>query len=123
MKSNKLYKLCISIFLLILIFCRLFSSNDNVPWISSISFLGVCIAFIDVYKCIKNNHSKPIVEKIYKIIGLFVILIIIFISIFGLIYSGIITPSNKWNDIFTLLALFFSLPKDLYCELINKFIK
>lgn len=120
MNSNKLYKFCIAVFLLVLIICRLCVSEENCLWISMISFIGVLVSVVDLYNSIKLECKKS--KKSHPIILSFVFLILVFIVILSLMFTNVIKVDNKWNDIFTLLALFVGLPKDIYCDLAKRYI-
>lgn len=98
-------------------------NEDNCLWIGLIGFMGVLISVVDLYSCIKKEclHKKN--KKSYTIIGVLVFIVALCIIVLALMFVGFISPSNKLNDIYTLLALFISLPKDFYSDLAKKYIE
>lgn len=123
MMSKFFYKLCVAVFILVLIICRIFLKDENLIWIGFISCLGVIVALVDLYNavhniCIKNNNNKS-----YTVIGSFVVAMIFGIVLLALSFTGIIVINNKWNDILSLITLLITLPQDFYCDIIKEYIK
>ena len=111
----------VAFFLLTLLVVRFFLNDTSVSWINTICFLGLLVATIDllVLVFLNTNHNR----RYYTIIIIIVIIIILLVVVQALIFSGVIFPDNKANEIFTLLTLFLSLPKETYINIINNYIK
>ena len=120
MKDKYIGKWCVFLLLSLLLISRFFLDSEHSKWIQFISFMGVVISLADLYGNVyKENHKK---DKFKIITGLAVIIAIILMVIaVGMILNFIVFES-KGNDVLTILALLISLPNDLYCNWISKYI-
>lgn len=111
----------IIVFLLLLIFIRLFLPDGAYSWINLINYLGLLIAFVSLIFDICNscNHSN----KFFSLVTISIILFTILVIIGALIFTNILTPSSKTNDFIMLLTLLISLPSQFYIQLINFYLK
>lgn len=123
MKDNrdKLKEFFVSIILLVLIFLRIVINSENNIFISSIGYIGVLIALLDLY--IDANRTYGKYDQFNVIRGVCYVLMVPLAVLLVLFLTGIITINSTWNDVFTLSALLISLPEDLYLILIEKYIK
>lgn len=119
-KDRQINKWSVFILLLILLVGRIFLDDKHSKWIQLISFFGVIIALADLYGDVyRQNHKK---DKFRIISGLAIILAVILMSILAGMIFELIVFKSKGNDILTILALLISLPNDLYCTWINRYV-
>lgn len=120
MKDKKIGKWCIFVCLLLLLISRLFLNDEHSRWIQFIGFSGVIIALADLYRILyEQNHKK---DKFKVVTGLsIVVATLLMIMVVGMLLDFIVLDS-KGNDILTILALLISLPNDLYCDWITKYV-
>lgn len=111
----------IIVFLLLLIFIRLFLPDGAYSWINLINYSGLLIAFVSLSFDICNscNHSN----NFFSLVTISTILFTILVIIGALIFTNILTPSSKTNDFIMLLTLLISLPSQFYIQLINFYLK
>lgn len=120
MKDEKLYKWAVFIFLLGVLLIRVILKDEQCKGIQIISLIGVIIALADVYGNLYiTNHKK---DKFRIISGLAVIIAFVLMCVLAGMFWNFINIGSKGNDILTILALLISLPSDLYCDWINKYI-
>ena len=120
MKDKKLYKWAVFIFLIAVLLIRVILKDEQSKGIQIISLLGVIIALADVYGSLYvKNHKK---DKFRIISGLAIIIAFVLMCVLAGMFWNLIDIGSKGNDILTILALLISLPSDLYCDWINKYI-
>lgn len=120
MKDKYIGKWCIFSLLSLLLISRFFLDSEHSKWIQFISFMGVVISLADLYGNVyKENHKK---DKFKIITGLAIVIAIILMAIAAGMILNFIVFESKGNDILTILALLISLPNDLYCNWISKYI-
>lgn len=120
MKDKKLYKWAVFIFLIAVLLIRVILKDEQSKGIQIISLLGVIIALADVYG---NLYVKNYKKDRFRIIsGLAIIIAFVLMCVLAGMFWNIIDIGSKGNDILTILALLISLPSDLYCDWINKYI-
>ena len=120
MKDKKLYKWAVFIFLIAVLLIRVILKDEQSKGIQIISLLGVIIALADVYgNLYVKNHKK---DRFRIISGLAIIIALVLMCMLAGMFWNIIDIGSKGNDILTILALLISLPSDLYCDWINKYI-
>ena len=115
MKRNYFSKLFVLIFLLVLIIARSSLENELSDWISLICYSGILISLVDVFSSLISFVER---NRAYYIIIIIIALIICgAVTVFALILCHVIKPDNKANDLFTLITLAISLPKELYLNI------
>ena len=120
MKDKKLYKWAVFIFLIAVLLIRVILKDEQSKGIQIISLLGVIIALADVYgNLYVKNHKK---DRFRIISGLAIIIALVLMCMLAGMFWNLIDIGSKGNDILTILALLTSLPSDLYCDWINKYI-
>lgn len=120
MKDKQLDKWAVFVFLLIVLIIRLLLKDEQSKGIQIIGLLGVIIALADLYfNLYKVNHEK---DKFRIISGLAVVIVFLFMIILAGMFWNFIVLGSKGNDILTILALLISLPSDLYCSWVTKYI-
>lgn len=120
MKDKQLDKWAVFVFLLIVLIIRLLLKDEQSKGIQIIGLLGVIIALADLYgNLCKVNHEK---DKFRIISGLAVVIVFLFMIILAGMFWNFIVLGSKGNDILTILALLISLPSDLYCSWVTKYI-
>lgn len=119
--KNNISNIVIMVFLLVFVFVRMFDNEESVPLVNAINFAGIMMAVIslmfEVYTECKDD------EKIKFFIGLSIVIIIALLVVTTLILLSIISPSNKANDIITLVTLLISLPYKFHKKIICKILK
>lgn len=120
MKDKKLYKWAVFIFLIAVLLIRVILKNEQSKGIQIISLLGVIIALADVYGSLYVKNYKK--DKFRIISGLAIIIAFVLMCVLAGMFWNLIDIGSKGNDILTILALLISLPSDLYCDWINKYI-
>jgi len=120
MKDKKLYKWAVFIFLIAVLLIRVILKDEQSKGIQIISLLGVIIALADVYGSLYVKNYKK--DKFRIISGLAIIIAFVLMCVLAGMFWNIIDIGSKGNDILTILALLISLPSDLYCDWINKYI-
>lgn len=120
MKDKKIGEWCIFVCLLLLLISRLFLNDEHSRWIQFIGFAGVIIALGDLYRILyEQNHKK---DKFKVVTGLaIVVATLLMIMVVGMLLDFVVLDS-KGNDILTILALLISLPNNLYCDWITKYV-
>ena len=120
MKDKKLYKWAVFIFLIAVLLIRVMLKDEQSKGIQIISLLGVIIALADVYGNLYVKNYKK--DKFRIISGLAIIIAFVLMCVLAGMFWNLIDIGSKGNDILTILALLISLPSDLYCDWINKYI-
>ena len=120
MKDKKLYKWAVFIFLIAVLLIRVILKDEQSKGIQIISLLGVIIALADVYVNLYVKNYKK--DKFRIISGLAIIIAFVLMCVLAGMFWNLIDIGSKGNDILTILALLISLPSDLYCDWINKYI-
>lgn len=120
MKDKKLYKWAVFIFLIAVLLIRVILKDEQSKGIQIISLLGVIIALADVYGNLYVKNYKK--DKFRIISGLAIIIAFVLMCVLAGMFWNLIDIGSKGNDILTILALLISLPSDLYCDWINKYI-
>lgn len=120
MKDKKLYKWAVFIFLIAVLLIRVILKDEQSKGIQIISLLGVIIALADVYGSLYVKNYKK--DKFRIISGLAIIIAFVLMCVLAGMFWNLIDIGSKGNDILTILALLISLPSDLYCDWINKYI-
>lgn len=120
MKEKKLYKWAVFIFLIAVLLIRVILKDEQSKGIQIISLLGVIIALADVYGNLYVKNYKK--DKFRIISGLAIIIAFVLMCVLAGMFWNLIDIGSKGNDILTILALLISLPSDLYCDWINKYI-
>lgn len=120
MKDKKLYKWAVFIFLIVVLLIRVILKDEQSKGIQIISLLGVIIALADVYGNLYVKNYKK--DKFRIISGLAIIIVFVLMCMLAGMFWNLIDIGSKGNDILTILALLISLPSDLYCDWINKYI-
>ena len=120
MKDKKLNKWAVFIFLIAVLLIRVILKDEQSKGIQIISLLGVIIALADVYGSLYVKNYKK--DKFRIISGLAIIIAFVLMCVLAGMFWNLIDIGSKGNDILTILALLISLPSDLYCDWINKYI-
>ncbi len=120
MKDKKLYKWAVFIFLIAVLLIRVILKDEQSKGIQIISLSGVIIALADVYGSLYVKNYKK--DKFRIISGLAIIIAFVLMCVLAGMFWNLIDIGSKGNDILTILALLISLPSDLYCDWINKYI-
>jgi len=120
MKNRTLYKWAVFIFLLAVLIIRIIINDKQSKAIQIISLIGVVIALEDLYGDLYDINYKK--DKFRIITGLAVIVTIFLMGILAAMFWNFIILDSKGNDILTILALLISLPSDLYCNWITKYV-
>ena len=120
MKDKKLYKWAVFIFLIAVLLIRVILKDEQSKGIQIISLLGVIIALADVYGNLYVKNYKK--DKFIIVSGLAIIIAFVLMCVLAGMFWNLIDIGSKGNDILTILALLISLPSDLYCDWINKYI-
>lgn len=120
MKDKKLYKWAVFIFLIAVLLIRVILKDEQSKGIQIISLLGVVIALADVYGSLYVKNYKK--DKFRIISGLAIIIAFVLMCVLAGMFWNLIDIGSKGNDILTILALLISLPSDLYCDWIIKYI-
>lgn len=120
MEDKQIGKWSIFVLLLVLLIARLFLDNKQSEWIQFISFFGVIIALADLYGDVYRENYKK--EKFRIISGLAIVLATGLMFVFAGMIMKFIVLGSKGNDILTILALLISLPNDLYCNWIKRYV-
>jgi len=120
MKNRTLYKWAVFIFLLAVLIIRIIINDKQSKAIQIISLIGVVIALADLYGDLYDINYKK--DKFRIITGLAVIVTIFLMGILAAMFWNFIILDSKGNDILTILALLISLPSDLYCNWITKYV-
>lgn len=109
------------IFIFTLIVVRIFIPDDKSGWISIIGYIGVIIAFQDIYIKAQRLYGK--IDRFNSIRGAAFLTGGILLILFVLISFGIIILNKKADDLLSLFALLLSLPNDLYILLIKRYVE
>lgn len=107
-------------FLLAVLIIRIIINDKQSKAIQIISLIGVVIALADLYGDLYDINYKK--DKFRIITGLAVIVTIFLMGILAAMFWNFIILDSKGNDILTILALLISLPSDLYCNWITKYV-
>lgn len=120
MKDKRIGKWCVFVVLFILLLGRIVVSDEQSKWIQGVGFIGVVVALVDLYaNAYKQNSQK---DKFKVISGLAIIIATILMFIAAGMIMNIIVLQSKGNDILTILSLLISLPSELYCDWIKKYV-
>ena len=104
-----------------LIIVRFLPIGDNNPIIKIAGYVGVLVSVLDLYIESIGNFSDY--DKFHVIKG-WSYLIFILMSIFLVLFLvGIVNINDVWSDVFTLMALLITLPKRLYIQLLEKYMR
>lgn len=111
-----------TIILLIILRIFAFQSNDN-KWIWIVNYIGMGIAAINllITKCfqLKNKANKNH-NKYKPFIGFTIVVMLLIFAISIPVYMAQTTIAAQCvNDVITLLALFFSLSRDIWNSVLN----
>lgn len=121
MKDKKIGKWCVFVILFLFLIGRFFIPDEQCKWIQGLGFAGVVVALVDLYASAYKQNSKQ--DKFQVIIGLAIIIATILVIIaFGMITNFIVLQS-RGNDILTILSLLISLPNELYCDWIKRYVE
>lgn len=113
------------VILLILIFIRILD-NAFLPksWIWIINYIGMAIAFLNLFieKC--NKMRKKSHRKYKPFLGL-TIIISILVCLFGVVVGKLQTTvyAECLNDVITLLSVFFSSSKNIWNSILKLIVK
>lgn len=120
MEDKKIGKWCIFVVLFLLLVGRNVIPDEQSKWIQGIGFIGVVVALVDLYSnTYKQNHQK---DKFKVITGLAIIVAtLLMIIAVGMVMNKIVLRS-RGNDVLTILSLLISLPSELYCDWIKKYV-
>lgn len=120
MEDKKIGKWCIFVVLFLLLVGRIVIPDEQSKWIQGIGFIGVVVALVDLYSnTYKQNHQK---DKFKVITGLAIIVAtLLMIIAVGMVMNKIVLRS-RGNDVLTILSLLISLPSELYCDWIKKYV-
>ncbi len=108
------------VFLIIIIVLRILDRDSGV--IGILTYVSILIALYDLYVKVEKEffeYGKSFLE----VRGCFILIEISGTILFALIVVKVITLSSKIVDLLSIIALLISLPGELYCFLIGKFIK
>ena len=120
MKEKNIKDWCVFVCLALLLISRIFLNDEHSKWIQFIGFGGVIISLADLYRiAYEKNHKK---DKFKIINGLAIIIATILMSLVVAMILDVIVLGSKGNDILTILALLISLPNDMYCSWITKYV-
>lgn len=120
MEKRIMGKFVIFLVLLLLLLARFLMDEEHSEWIQLIGFAGVVVALVDLYGNVYSQFEDK--DKFNVITGFaIIILFVIAVVIVGMILDFIVLD-NRGNDCLTILALLISLPADLYCNWINKYV-
>ena len=120
MENKIIGKILIFLVLFLLLLARFFMDDEHSKWIQFIGFAGVVISLIDLYGSAYFQFRGK--DKFNVITGIAIILAcVIAVVIVGMILDFIVLGA-KGNDCLTILALLISLPADLYCNWIGKYV-
>lgn len=108
------------VFLVIIIVLRILEKDSGI--IGTLTYVGILIAVYDLYLKVAKEYSDYGVY-FFEIRGCFILLEVLGIIFLALIIVGAITLSSKMIDVLSVIALLVSLPGELHCFLIGKFIK
>lgn len=108
------------VFLGIIIFLRVFEKDSGI--IGILTYVSILIALYDLYVKIEKKFGEY-GERFLEVRGSFILLAILGTVMFTVILAGVVILSSKIIDLFSIVALLISLPSELYCFLIGKFIK
>ena len=106
--------------LLGLIVVRFFPIGKDNTFIKCIGFIGVLVSLVDLYVDARRLYSSY--DKFHVIQGGAYLLAIVLAIVLVLFLTEAIPIDAKWSDIFTLLALLFSLPDAWYLDKLGKYI-
>lgn len=121
MKDKYIGQWCVFILLSLLLVGRFFLNDEHSRWVQYIGYMGVIIALADLYGNVyRKNHKE---DKFRVIMGLAVVVAVVLMGIVVAMILDFIVLGNKENDLLTILALLISLPNDLYCKWISKYVK
>lgn len=110
----------ILILLLGLVIVRFFSIGDDNTFIKCIGFIGVLVSLVDLYVDASRLYSSY--DKFHIIRGWAYLVTIILAIILVLFLTELLPIDSRWSDVFTMLALMISLPKEWYLNKIGKYI-
>ena len=107
--------------ILMLLLIRIFANAENWEWVNLVNYFGFLVAlwalFIRLHGVCSNNR------QVNFVIGVSVVIFLVAIGIGILFLTGIILVTAKTNDVILLLTLIFSLPVQLYEEILKKMLK
>lgn len=95
--------------------------NDNTIWISVINYIGLAIATFGTYSTIVPYYDGT--RQKNMITGCFFLMLAIIVGIGVFVFTGIIIPNSKFNDLVLLITLIISLPVKFYKEIIDYVLK
>ena len=109
-----------AVFLGIIIILRMLERDSG--FIGTLTYVSILIAIYDLYVKVEKEYSDY-GRDFLEIRGCFILLEVLGTVLLALIIVGVITLSSKMIDVFSIIALLISLPGELHCFLIGKFIK
>lgn len=121
MRDKRIGKWCVFIILLLLLIGRLFILEEQSRWIQGIGFCGVIIALMDLYSTAYRQVGKE--DKFKVIRGWAIVIATLLMIISGCMIMNMIELKSRGNDILSILALLISLPNEIYCDWIKKYVE
>lgn len=118
-KIKNIKELCIVAFLITVILIRFRIADDDATWIAVVNYSGFLISIFDV---LTESLKKSSVPKKFSFLVMGTIIFIALMVPLALLWTNFVTITSKWNDTFTLLALMFSLGKNMFVDLIVELI-
>ena len=109
-----------TVFLGIIIILRILEKDSGI--IGTLTYVSILIAVYDLYVKVEKEYSDYGINFL-EIRGCFILFGVLGMILLALIIVGVITLSSKMIDVLSIIALLISLPGELHCVLIGKFIK
>lgn len=120
--EGELYKELIEVIVLFgIIIIRLLPKGEDNTIIMLAGYVGLMVSVHDFYIETKGRFSNY--DKFHIIRGGMWIIFTILAILLVVFISGFIKINNICNDVFTLTALLIAIPKRLYFELLEKYIR
>ncbi len=120
MKKN-VWELFLVVILILLLIIRCGGVDNQNPWMQFVSIGSVCIALVDLWILLEKKFGD--LDNFDSIRGILFCLAVILVILSGFTLTGQTDWGSKGSDIFTLLALLLTLPRDLYCDLVRMYVK
>lgn len=113
---------CAIVLILIALICvRLVTPNEENTWINIINYIGFLIAFFSLFFNSCTEYRKC--RKVRVLAGTFVLILIPLVIVGVLIFTNIIVPDSRINDVIMLVTLLISLPAQFHIKLIGHYMK
>ena len=109
-----------TVFLGIIIILRILEKDSGI--IGTLTYVSILIAVYDLYVKVEKEYSDYGINFL-EIRGCFILFGVLGMILLALIIVGVITLSSKMIYVLSIIALLISLPGELHCFLIGKFIK